>query len=94
VKTIGESAFSSCTKLKNAAIHSTALTKIGNYAFMEDKNLTKITLKTTKLNSKSVGRSVLKGTNKKLVIKVPKKKVSAYKKYFKEKGNKTVKVKK
>jgi hypothetical protein len=32
--------------------------------------------------------------NKKLTIKVPKKKVSNYKKYFKNKGNKTLKVKK
>lgn len=94
VKTIGESAFSGCTKLKTVTIHSTALTKIGDCAFMGDKKLTKITLKTTKLNKKSIGISALKGTNKKLVIKAPKKKVSAYKKYFKGKGNKTIKVQK
>ena len=43
---------------------------------------------------KSVGKNALKGTNKKLVIKVPKKNVKKYKIYFKNKGNKSVKVKK
>lgn len=53
-----------------------------------------IILKSTKLTKKSVGKNALKGTNKKLTIKVPKKKVKKYKTYFKNKGNKTVKVKK
>ena len=42
----------------------------------------------------AVAKNVLKGTNKKLTIKVPKNKLAAYKKYFKGKGNKTVRVKK
>ena len=45
-------------------------------------------------NLKTVGKNALKGTNKKLFIKVPSKKLKNYKKYFKGKGNKKVKVKK
>jgi hypothetical protein len=94
VTSIGKTAFKGCTKLKSVNVKSTTLTKIGANAFSGDKSLTKITLKTTKLTKKSVGKNALKGTNKKLVVKVPKKQVTAYKKYFKSKGSKTVKVKK
>ena len=94
VTTIGKEAFKNCTNLKTVESKSTTLNKIGASAFSGDMKLTKITLKTTKLTKKSVGKNALKGTNKKLVIKVPKSKVSAYKKYFKNKGNKTVQVKK
>ena len=94
VTSIGKNAFKNCTKLKTVEVKSTVLNKIGANAFSGDKKLTKITLKTTKLTKKSVGKNALKGTNKKLVIKVPKKQVSKYKTYFKNKGNKTVKVKK
>lgn len=94
VTAIGKNAFKNCTKLKSVDIKSTVLNQIGANAFNGDKKLTKITLKSTKLTKKSVGKNALKGTNKKLVIKVPKKKVSTYKKYFAGKGNKTVKVKK
>jgi hypothetical protein len=94
VTSIGKAAFKSCTKLKSVNVKSTVLTKIGAEAFSGDKSLTKLTLKTTKLTKKSVGKNALKGTNKKLVVKVPKKQVAVYKKYFKSKGSKTVKVKK
>jgi hypothetical protein len=62
--------------------------------FRGDKKLTGIKLKTTKLTKSSIGKNALKGTSRKLTIKVPKEKLSAYKKYFKEKGNKSVTVKK
>jgi len=94
VTSIGKNAFKKCTKLKTVEIKSTKLNKIGVNAFYGAKKLTKITLKTTKLTKKSIGKNALKGTNKKLVIKVPKSKVKTYKTYFKNKGNKTVKVKK
>lgn len=67
---------------------------IGKQAFYGCKKLKSITIKTTKLTKKSIGKNALKGTNKKIVVKVPKKKVTTYKKYFKNKGNKTVSVKK
>ena len=94
VTSIEKNAFKNCTKLKTIEIKSTTLNKIGANAFSGDKSLTKITLKSTKLTKKSIGANVLKGTNKKLVIKAPKNKVKEYQKYFKNKGNKTVKVRK
>jgi hypothetical protein len=75
-------------------IKSSSFTKIGANAFSGDKKLTTVKLTSTKLTGKSVGRNAFKGTSEKLTIKVPKKKVSSYKKYFKNKGNKTLKVKK
>lgn len=92
--TIGKSAFQGCKKLKNVSLSSKKLKSIGAKTFYGCKKLTKITLKTTKLTKKSIGKNALKKTNKKLVIKVPKNKVSAYKKYFKGKGNNKAVVKK
>ncbi len=92
VTAIGKEAFRNCTSLKSVTVKSTKLKNIGANAFYGDKNLTKLTLKTTKLTKKSIGRNALKGTNKKLEIKVPKKQVEKYKTYFKGKGNKRVKV--
>lgn len=94
VKYIGREAFKKCTRLESVEVKSPVLRKIGVKAFGGDKNLTKIVLKTRNLNEKSVGENVLKGTNKKLVIKVPKGKVAEYKTYFANKGNKNVKVRK
>ena len=92
VITIGKNAFKNCTKLKTVTIQSTGLKTIGTGAFSGDKKLTTITLKSTKLTSKAIAKTALKGTNSKLVIKVPAKKVTVYKKYFKNKGNTKVKV--
>lgn len=94
VTAIGKDAFKNCTKLKKVEIKSTTLNKIGSRAFYGAKKLTRITLKTIKITKESIDKNALKGTNKKLVIKVPKSKVKKYKVYFKNKGNKTVKVKK
>ena len=69
------------------------VTSIGKNAFAKCKNLKSLEVKSTAWNKKSVGKNALKGTNKKLVVKVPKKKAAAYKKYLKGKGNKTLKVK-
>lgn len=70
------------------------ITSIGKNAFAGCKKLKKITIKSTKLKSKSIGKNAFKGTAKNLVINVPKKQYKAYKKFLKKKGNKTVKVKK
>ncbi len=92
VTEIGKGAFQNCTKLRTVDVKSTSLKKIGANAFYGDKKLTKVTLKTTKL--KTVGKNALKNTSKKLTVKVPQKQVSKYRKIFKNKGNKTVSVKK
>lgn len=69
------------------------VTKIGKEAFSNTKKLKQIVIKSTKL--KSVGKNALKGINGKAKIKVPKKKLSSYKKLFKKKGQgKNVKISK
>lgn len=91
VKTIGNSAFEGCKKLKLVNIKSKKLTKIGKKAFSKCKKLNKIIIKSTKL--KKVGKGAVKGTSKKLVIKAPKKKKAAYEEKFKNAGNTNVKAK-
>lgn len=91
---IGNGAFYGCTSLKSVTINSKSIRYLGDSAFQGAKNLKNITIKATNLSAKNMGANVFKGTHKKLVIKVPAKKVSAYKKLFKNYGNKTVTVKK
>ena len=62
------------------------INSISAKAFYNCKNLKKITVKTTKLTKKNVGKNSFKGIHKKAVIKVPKKKLNAYKKLFNSKG--------
>jgi len=81
VQTIGTGAFSKCTSLKKIVIGK-SVKKIGAKAFYGCKSLKTITIKSTKL--KSVGKAVIKGIQKKAVIKVPKKQLKAYKKLFKK----------
>ncbi len=93
VKTIGDKAFAKCSALTKITIPS-KVTKIGKQAFYNCKKLKTITIKTSSL--KSVGSKAISGINKKATIKVPKKKLSAYKKLFKSKTGykKTMKIKK
>lgn len=94
VTAIGAKAFANNKKLKTIIIGKN-IKKIGKKAFYGCKNLKKITIKTTKLTKKNVGSSAFKNINKKATIKVPKKKVTAYKKLLKAKGiGKKVAVKK
>lgn len=84
-KVIGAKAFYKCTKIKKIVIPS-SVNKIGKQAFFGCKNLKSITVKTSKLNKKNVGAKAFKGTHKKATFKVPKKKLTAYKKLLKSKG--------
>lgn len=91
ITAIGNNAFSGCKKVTSATIGK-KVTKIGSKAFYNCKKLKKITIKGTGL--KSAGKNAFKGIYKKAVITVPKKKVKAYKKILKSKGQaKTVKIK-
>ncbi len=54
-------------------------------------NLRKITVKSKTLTK--IEKNAFKGTNKKLTVKVPKQKKAKYKKLFKRKGNKKLRVK-
>ena len=89
VTTIGESAFQNCTVLKKITIPS-KVSKIGKKAFYGCKKLTSMTIKTSKLTDKKVGKDAFKkmgsSNYKKVNVKVPKKKLSAYKKLLKKKG--------
>lgn len=92
VTKIGDNAFAGCKVLKSVEIGKN-VTQIGKSAFSGDKKLKKIQVKTTKL--KKIGKNAFKNIHAKAIIKVPKKKVKAYKKLFKNKGQKkTVVIKK
>lgn len=84
VETIGNGAFSGCTKLNTVNIKSKKLKSIGSKAFYGSKKLKKIILKTKVL--KKAGKNAFKGTNAKLTIKVPKEKYKTYKSLLGKKG--------
>ncbi len=90
VTTVKSDAFKNNKKLKSVTLGNN-ITSLGSNVFYGCSNLKKITVKGTKL--KKVGSGSLKGINKKAVIKVPKSKLTAYKKIFKGKGQaKSVKI--
>ena len=62
------------------------VTHIGAKAFSGCKKLTRITIASTKLTKKVIAKNAFKGIQKSVIIKVPKKKIAAYKKLFKSKG--------
>lgn len=62
------------------------VTSIGSNAFYGCKKLKNITVKTTKLTSNAVGNKAFKGISPSATIKVPKGKLSNYKKILKAKG--------
>lgn len=92
--TIGNVAFSKCTALKKITIPA-KVTKIGSKAFYGDSKLKTITIKSSKIKTKKIGKSAFAKINKKATIKVPKKKLAAYKKIIRSAGAaKSVKIKK
>ena len=94
VATIGDKAFYKCSKLSKIIIPS-KVSKIGKSAFEGCKKLKTITIKTKKLTNKTVGNKAFKGTPANTKVKVPKKSVTNYKKFFYKKGlNKKAKIKK
>lgn len=82
---IAKDAFKNNKKLKKLTIVKNIKT-IGKNAFRGCSNLKNIIIKTNKLTAKKTGANAFKGINKKAVIKVPAKKVKAYKKIVKAKG--------
>ena len=90
VTVIDKNAFKGKKKLKSVTI-GTNVKSIGASAFAQDGKLTKITIKSTVL--KKVGSKAFSGINKKAKIKVPAKKLRAYQKLLKNKGqSKSVKI--
>ena len=89
---IAKNAFRKNTKLAKV-VFGRNLSKIGANAFAGCKNLKTIRIASTALTKKSVGKNAFKGIHKKAVIKVPKKKLKAYQKFLKGKGQaKSVKI--
>ena len=91
VTSIKNNAFKGNKKVEKVTVSKNIKT-IGKDAFKNCTNLKTIVIKSTSLTK--IGKNALKGTAKKLVIKVPAKKVSAYKKLFKNKGNNSIVIKK
>ena len=94
VTSIAKNACKGNKKLKTVTVGKNIKT-IGANAFAGCKNLKTIRIASTSLTKKSVGKNAFKGIHKKAVIKVPKKKLKAYQKFLKGKGQaKSVKIKK
>lgn len=91
VTSIAKGAFENNKKLKSIVIGKN-IVSIGKNAFKNCKNLKKIVIRSEKLKASKVGANMLKGTHKKLVIKVPKNKQKQYKKFLKKRGNKKVRI--
>ena len=85
VTMIEEGAFSGCTKLTSVIIPKN-VTSIKAKAFYGCSSLKKITIKTTKLKKKSIGKLAFKSVNKKAKVKVPKSKKKLYKTLLKKAG--------
>ncbi len=85
VTEIKANAFKNNKQLKSVVIGSN-VEKIGSKAFYGCKKLSKITIKTKKLTSKTVGKKAFGKIYKKPVVKVPKGKKKAYKKWIYKKG--------
>ncbi len=85
VTAIGANAFKNNRVLRKITIPA-SVKSIGTKAFYGCWSLKTITVKTTKLTSKNVGKAAFKGIAKKAVIKVPKSKLKSYRKLLKKKG--------
>lgn len=93
IKTIGSKAFAG-TKVLRTITLGTSVEKIGSYAFANSRDLKVLKIKTTKLTSKTLSKKTFAGITSKTTVKVPKSKLSAYKKLFRKCGlSKNVKVK-
>mgnify|MGYP002295201410 CR=1 FL=1 len=82
VTAIEKKAFYKYTKLKTVTIGKNVKT-FGTQAFAKSSKISKITIKTTKLTKKSVGKNVFSGIKKKAKFTYPKSKKAVYKKIFK-----------
>lgn len=82
VTSIGAKAFNGSKKLSKVTV-GTNIKKISNNAFFKCKNLKMVNIKSVLLTKKTANKKAFKGTNKKMVIKVPKKVKKAYVKIFK-----------
>ena len=85
ITAVEDRAFKNYSKLKKVTIGAN-ITTIGDGAFYGCNNLKTIVIKSTKLTSKTVGAKAFLNTNNKAILTVPKSKLEAYTKLFREKG--------
>ncbi len=85
VETIGKKAFYKCKKMTAIKLPE-KVKKIGSKAFYGCSKLNSVVIKTSKLTSKSVGKSAFAKTYTRMKVKVPKKKLKEYKKLLEKKG--------
>ena len=85
VTSIAKRAFAGNKNLKRVVIGA-EIEQIGAKAFYNCPNLKAITIKSTGLTAKSVGAKAFAKIHKKAVVKVPKAKKAAYKKWLKKRG--------
>ena len=85
VTSIAKKAFAGNKNLKRVVIGA-EIEKIGAKAFYNCSNLKAITIKSTQLKAKTVGAKAFAKIHKKAVVKVPKAKKAAYKKWLKKRG--------
>lgn len=83
VTSIEEDGFSYMERLRKVVIYAD-IVKIGNDAFKGAVKFDRFVIRTTKL--KKAGKNIFKNVSKKMIIEVPKKSLSLYKKLFKNKG--------
>lgn len=83
VTSIEEDGFSYMERLRKVVIYAD-IVKIGNDAFKGAVKFDRFVIRTTKL--KKAGKNIFKNTSKKMIIEVPQKSLSSYKKLFKNKG--------
>ena len=93
VTEISTNAFKNNRKLKKVVI-SQNIVRIGKNAFYGCKKLTSITIKSSRLTLKNIGKNAFKNTSPKATVKVPKKQKVLYNQILKKRGlNKKAKVK-
>lgn len=93
VTEISANAFKNNKKLKKLIV-GTNIVKISKNAFYGCKNLTSITIKTSRLTLKNIGTNAFKNTSPKATVKVPKKQKVLYSQILKKRGlNKKAKIK-
>ena len=93
VTEISTNAFKNNRKLKKVVIGQN-IVRIGKNAFYGCKKLTSITIKSSRLTLKNIGKNAFKNTSPKATVKVPKKQKALYNQILKKRGlNQKAKVK-
>ena len=83
VTSIEEDGFSYMERLRKVVIYAD-IVEIGNDAFKDAVKFDRFVIRTTKL--KKAGKNIFKNVSKKMIIEVPEKSLSSYRKLFRNKG--------